>query len=76
MAEETNLEKCNFQNFRSSVTLTLDRVEVILARISGQGLLTHQIRSKSEKLLVDVRTDGHTWVVITWRWPKNCIYWW
>jgi len=25
-AEETDLEKCNFQNFRSPVTLTLDRV--------------------------------------------------
>ena len=26
MAEQTDLEKCNFRNFRSSVTLTLDRV--------------------------------------------------
>jgi len=26
MAEETDLEKCNFRNFRSPVTLTLDRV--------------------------------------------------
>ena len=56
MADEIDLEKCNFQNFRSSVTstLTLDRVEVKL-RISGQGLSTHQIRLKSEKLFVDGR---------------------
>jgi len=46
MAEEINLEKCNFRNFGSSVTLTtLDRVEVTLVRIY---LPTHQIRSKSD----------------------------
>ena len=62
MAEEVDLEKCTFRNFGSSVTftLTLDRVEVTLVRISGRGLPTHQIRWKSEKLFVDVRTDGHT----------------
>ena len=34
MAEEIDLEKCNFLNFRSSVTLilTLDLVEVTLDR--------------------------------------------
>jgi len=37
--------------------LTLDRVEVTLVRICGRGLPTHQIRWKSEKLFVDVRTD-------------------
>jgi len=61
MAEEIDLEKCNFRNFTSSVTLTLtlDRVEVILMRISGRDLPTHQIRSKSgKKTFVDVRTDG------------------
>jgi len=43
------------------VTLTLDRVEVILVRISGRGLPTQQMTSKSEKkIFVDVRTDGHT----------------
>jgi len=31
MAEEIDLEKCNFQNSRSPVTLTLDRVKVISA---------------------------------------------
>ena len=58
-AEEIDLEKYNFRNFRSSVTLTvtLDRVEVTLVRIRGWGLPTHQIRWKSEKLFVDVRTD-------------------
>jgi len=58
MAEEIDLENCNFRNFRSSVTLTSDRVNVILLRISGRGLSTYQIRWKSEKLFVDVRTDG------------------
>jgi len=28
MAEEIDPEKCNFRNFRSSVTLTLDRLKV------------------------------------------------
>ena len=62
MAEEIDLEKCTFRNFGSSVTLTLtlDRVEVTLVCICGQGLPTHEIRWKSEKLFVDVRTDGHT----------------
>jgi len=59
MAEEVDLEKCNFRNFGSFVTLplTLDWVEVTLLRIGGRGLPTHQIRSKSENLFVDVRTD-------------------
>jgi len=58
MAEEIDIEKCTFRNFGSSVTLTLDRVEVILLRICGRGLPTHQIRWKSEKLCgrTDVRT--------------------
>ena len=62
MAQEIDLEMCTFRNFGSSVTLTLtlDRVEVTLARICGRGLPTHQIRWKSEKLFVDVRTDGRT----------------
>jgi len=60
MAEEIDLEKCTFRNFGSSLTLTLDRVKVTLVRICGQGLPTHQIRWKSEKLFVDVRTDGRT----------------
>jgi len=66
MAEEIDLEKCNFRNFGSSVTLTLDRVEVTLVRISGRSLPTYQIRWILEKLFVDVctygrvQTDGHT----------------
>ena len=63
VAEEIDLEKCTFRNFGSSVILTLDRVEVTLVRICGRGLPTYQIRWKSEKLFVDVRTDGHT---VTW----------
>jgi len=61
MAEEIELEKCNFRNFRSpaTLTLTLDRVKVIPVRISGRGLPTHQITSKSEKkLFVDGSTYG------------------
>jgi len=54
--EEIDLEKCNFRNFGSSVTLTVNRVEVTLVHISGRGPPTHQIRSKSEKLCG--RTDG------------------
>ena len=58
-AEEIDVEKCNFCNFDSSVTLTLtlDQVEVTLVRIRGRVLPTYQIRWKSEKLFVDVHTD-------------------
>jgi len=61
-AEEIDLEKCNFCNFRRSVTLilTVDVVEVTLVRICGGDLPTHEIRSKSEKLFVNVQMDGHT----------------
>jgi len=60
MAEEIDQQNCNFRNFRSSVALTLDRVEVTRVRIFGQGLSTYQIRSKLEKLFVDGQTDGRT----------------
>jgi len=62
MEEEIDLEKCTFRNFGSflTLTLTLDRVEVTLVRIRGRGLPTHQIRWKSEKLFVDVRTEVRT----------------
>jgi len=62
MAEEIDLEKCTFRNFGRSVTLTLtlDRVEVTLVCICVRGLPTYQIRWKSEKLFVDVRTDRRT----------------
>jgi len=42
MEEEIDIEKCNFRNFSSSMTLTLtlDRVEVILVRILRRGLPT------------------------------------
>ena len=35
MVAEIDLKKCNLRNFTSSVTVTLDWVEVILVRISG-----------------------------------------
>jgi len=67
------------------VTLTLDRVEVTLVCICGRGLPTHQIRWKSEKLFVDVRTGTpefqSTRSSPRW-WPKNwrkiyiaCYHW-
>jgi len=37
-AEEKDIEKCNFRNFGSFVTLTLDRVEVTLVCICGRGI--------------------------------------
>jgi len=43
-----------------TLTLTLDWVEVTLVGIRGGGLPTHQIRWESEKLFVDVRTDGRS----------------
>jgi len=62
MAEEIDLEKCNFRNLRSSVTLTWDRVEVILVSMPGRVLPTHQIRSiEIESFFVDIQTwDGRT----------------
>jgi len=60
LAEEIDVEKCNFSNFGSSVTLTLDRVEVKLVRMFGRGVPTHQIRWKLGKRFVDVQTDGRT----------------
>ena len=43
MAEDIDLEQCNFRNFRSPVTwtLTLDLVEVILVRTSGRRVYPH-----------------------------------
>ena len=65
MAEEIDLEKCNFRNFRSSVTLTLilDRVEVRLVCISGRDLITHLIIEIGKKtFFVNGRTDVLTHV--------------
>ena len=85
MAEEIDLEKCNFGNFRSSVylILTLHRLEVTLVHISGRGLPTHQMRSKSEKLFVDrlmkdVWTDSPEFQFIRSsldKWPKELGNW-
>ena len=61
MAEEIDLEKCNFRNFRSR--LTLDRMEIThwyAYQVEVYPVPTHQIRSKSAKLFADARTDGHT----------------
>ena len=64
MAEEIDLEKCTFRNFGSSVTLTLDRVEVTLVRIWVEVYPHTKLDGNRKKLFVDVRTDvrtdGHT----------------
>jgi len=71
MAEQIDLEKCNFRNFRSSVTfiLTLDRVKVTLVCMRDRGLHTHtKLDWNQTKIFVDRRTyvctDGHTWVPV------------
>jgi len=53
MAEEIDLEKCNFRNFSSSVTLilVLDRGQSHADVHNQSRSTTHQIRSKSEKKL-------------------------
>jgi len=73
MAEEIELEKCNFQNFRSPMTLTLDRVIRHMC-ISHRPLSTYQISLKLEKLCRWTYgwTDGRTY----WRMdisPSNVI---
>jgi len=63
-AEEIDLEKCNIRNFGSSVTLTLtltlDRVEVTLVRISGRGLPNLIGIGKTFCGRTYRRTDGRT----------------
>jgi len=58
MWEEIDLEKSNFRNFRKPVFLDLylgsGRCH---SDAHMRGLPTHQIRSESEKLVVDVRMD-------------------
>jgi len=61
MAEEIDLEKCTFRNFGSSVTFTLDRVEVTLVRIWVEVYPHTKLDgNRKKKLFVDVRTDGRT----------------
>ena len=65
MAEERDLEKCNFRNFRSLVTLilTLDLVEVTGVHIRSRSTHTPNY-IEIGKLFVDGRkcvlTDGRT----------------
>ena len=70
MAEEIDLEKYNFQNFRSPVSdLDLGSGRGHTVCISVRGLPTHQISTKSEKLCgwidgrkyvhMDGQMDGH-----------------
>jgi len=56
MAEEIDLEKCNFQNFRSPVTLTLKVDRVIWHTVVHQSLTPTYISDFIEigkKLFVD-----------------------
>jgi len=55
MVEEIDLEKCNFENFRSSVTLTLDRViRHIVVHHSSSSIYTPNV--------IEIRrTDVHTY---------------
>jgi len=63
MAEEIDLEKCSFRNFTSSVTLTLtlDRVEIILVEVYPHTKLD---RNRKKLFWTYVRTDGQTDVCI------------
>ena len=70
-AEEIDLEKCTFRNFGSSVTLTLNRVEVTLVCIHGQGLPTHQITWKSEMSSI-VSTVASVCVCVCTRVTEDC----
>ena len=62
-ADEIDLEKCNFLDFGSSVTLTLtlDPVEVTLVCIRGQGLPHTKLHGNRKNFLSTYgRTDGLT----------------
>ena len=61
MAEEIDLEKCTFRNFGSSVTFTLDRVEVTLVRIWVEVYPHTKLDGNRKNLFVDVRTDVRTY---------------
>jgi len=71
MAEETELEKCYFRNFRDTVTLTLNRV--IRHTVMHQSSTSMYIRNFIEiGQTCCGRTDGHTY----WRMdisPSNVI---
>jgi len=70
MAEEIDLEKCNFRNFRSPVTLTLDRVigHTVMHQLSTSMYTPNFIEiGKSFCGQTDVPTDGH------FRPPSNVI---
>ena len=56
-AEEIDPEKCTFRNFGSSVTLTLDRVEVTLVRICGAPRTKLGRNRKTFRGRTDGRTD-------------------
>jgi len=60
---EIDLEKCNFRNFSNSVTLTLtlDRVEITLVRMSGRVLPQTKLdRNRRNFLWTYGWTDEHT----------------
>jgi len=64
MAEKIDFENWRISNFKGLVTLSLDRVILHTVYITHRPLPTYQISSESEKLFVDVLTDGHLTHVI------------
>jgi len=59
MGEEIAFEDGRISDFRGLVTLTLDRSYCIPSCITRRPLPTYQISLKSNKLIVDERTDSH-----------------
>ena len=60
VAEEIDPEKCNFKNFRSAVTLTLGRVEVILVHIWSRSTNTPNYIEIRKPFCGRTDTDGWT----------------
>jgi len=64
MAEEIDLEKCNFRNFESFVTLILDRViRHTVVRKSSTSIYIPNFIEIGKTLWTDVRTDGRTYLL-------------
>ena len=78
MAEKTDLEKCNFRNFRSPVTLTLT-----LDRVIWHTVMHHSSTSIYTLNFIEIGktfcewTDGYTYVPTDGRWtdisPSNVL---
>jgi len=63
MAEEIDLEKCDFQNFKSPVTFTLDRVilhTVVHPSLTSISYIPNFIEIEKNFLWTDGHMDVHT----------------